>query len=194
MGSSFPIGPLKSSLCSSKNSFSQTLGKGLAVPLDCPGQSLFECDSRLPSEDLFGLRGIEPLAVDLAVTRPRSPDVRADPLLPRKGDNLLHEIEHLHRPVVSPVKDTSRHAVAGEASADLDVKVHHVVDVDEIPLRRPVASNDGIASLQDSNRTDARVVQVAAAVNVGETRHGHGEAEGVEEDRAMRSAQALDVS
>ena len=93
----------------------------------------------------------------------------------RHADDLVHHLQDADRRLRPEVERLARHVVAVEVLGDRQVRIGGVPGIHVVADRRAVAADDRIVpSDQRANgvRDDARVVQVAAAIDVGAARHG----------------------
>src|SRR5690606_18375955 len=92
----------------------------LAVPLDGPPQAFLEVDRRLPAEYIADLRGIDVLAIDLALGVPRAADVGLD----ARARELRDQLDDVADPVRAPATGVERlaaHVVAVQVVGDRQV-------------------------------------------------------------------------
>src|SRR5918995_944927 len=92
----------------------------LAVPLDRAPQSFLERHCGGPPHPLTDLRGIDELAVDLAVGVSRSADVRLDPRA-RQARDHLDDLSDRVRALAAGVEGLAANLGAVESAGDREV-------------------------------------------------------------------------
>ena len=132
-------------------------------------------DPRLPVAELAELAGIDELPVDLACRVAGAADLRLDAGPGQPGDRG-DDLEHAVGALAAGVERLPADRVAVEPVGDRQVGGGGVLDVEQVPYRRAVGAEHRRAAFDrraDRLRDQAREVEIAAAVDVGEAGHRH---------------------